>query len=50
VVPPGPAVQRGRFAVTIADLGTFEASKYPAALERWCRATLAGPLSGEGLP
>jgi hypothetical protein len=34
------------FAVTIADLGTFDAVAYPAALERWARAALGAPSTG----
>jgi hypothetical protein len=30
-----------RYAVTIADLGDFEAAGYPSAVDRWCRAVLA---------
>ncbi len=33
----GPA---GPFAVTIADLGTFDADTYPERLDAWCRAAL----------
>lgn len=29
------------YAVTIADLGEFEAESYPTALDAWCRATIA---------
>lgn len=41
-VPPMPDPQRWprQFLVTIADLGDFEASRFAADLERWCRATL----------
>jgi hypothetical protein len=41
-VPPLPpdAGQPRRPRVTIADLGSFEASAYPEQLEAWCRATL----------
>ncbi len=41
-VPPLPVTQPpARFAVTIADLGSFAAETYPAQLDRWCRAVLA---------
>jgi hypothetical protein len=36
--PPITAV--GEFAVTIADLGDFDAGSYPEQLDAWCRATL----------
>ena len=41
-VPPLPADAGSprRPRVTIADLGTFEASRFPGQLEAWCRATL----------
>jgi hypothetical protein len=39
-----------RFDTTIADLGAFAAEEYAAALDSWCRDTLAGwglaPASG----
>lgn len=35
-----------RFAVTIADLGTFEAATYPDDLRRWARAALGAPDTG----
>lgn len=34
--PPGPPA----FAITIADLGDFDAERYPQALFRWARAAL----------
>ncbi|MGH7633984.1 MAG: DUF5946 family protein [Gemmatimonadaceae bacterium] len=40
-VPKRPARSVARPAVTIADLGDFEAHAYPAQLDAWCRATLA---------
>lgn len=41
-VPPLPAdaTSPRRPRVTIADLGTFEADRFPDQLELWCRATL----------
>jgi hypothetical protein len=41
-VPPLPAdaASPRRFRVTIADLGAFDAERYPGQLEKWCRATL----------
>jgi hypothetical protein len=41
-VPPLPADAAGpwRPRVTIADLGTFEADRFPQQLEAWCRAAL----------
>jgi hypothetical protein len=42
-IPPLPAGKaRPPFTVTIANLGSFEAEKYPELLDRWCNATLAG--------
>lgn len=44
-----PALHAGvptSFAVTIADLGAFDADAYPAALERWARAALGAPSTG----
>ncbi len=35
----GP-VEGSSYAVTIADLGHFEAEAYPDALDRWCRSAL----------
>lgn len=42
-VPPFPGGRPApaAFAMTIADLGTFDAAAYPALLDGWCRATLA---------
>ncbi len=41
--PPLPAEgPRGAFTVTIADLGAFQEASYPALLNQWCRAALAG--------
>lgn len=42
-VPPLPAAPAGRarYAVTIADLGEFDADTYVRKLEDWGRATLA---------
>ncbi len=41
-----PSLPAGRpvppFAVTIADLGSFEAESYPRQLDEWCKAALAG--------
>lgn len=34
------------FAVTIADLGAFDAASYPDALLRWARAALGAPRGG----
>lgn len=45
----GPTVPVGTprpFAVTIADLGTFEAATYPDALLRWARAALCASSQG----
>ena len=39
-LPPGDPAPH--FAVTIADLGSFPAETYPAQLDNWCRAALAG--------
>jgi hypothetical protein len=39
-VPKRPSSPVSRPAVTIADLGDFEAHSYPAQLDVWCRATL----------
>jgi len=49
-VPPLPAVPAvpalgTRFAVTIADLGEFDADEYPRQLEAWGRATLSAWMS-----
>lgn len=48
--PPPPPAARPRvptpFAVTIADLGAFDADTYRAALERWARAALGAPGTG----
>jgi hypothetical protein len=43
-VPPRPHASRAPnpFTTTIADLGDFDAADYPARLDAWCRATLAG--------
>jgi len=52
-VAPRPSRQPTAFAVTIADLGEFEAEGYPAALDAWCRAALAAwgaPVIAELLP
>lgn len=35
-----PLAAHAPFAVTIADLGDFDAEGYAAQLEAWCRATL----------
>jgi hypothetical protein len=45
-VPPLPAVPPAgtRYAVTIADLGEFDADTYVEKLEAWGRATLAAWL------
>ena len=45
--PPLPAVPAAgtRFAVTIADLGEFDADEYPRQLEAWGRATLSAWMS-----
>ena len=46
-----PSRETLAFSVTIADLGEFEADTYPAALDAWCRAALAGwgaPISAGG--
>jgi hypothetical protein len=42
-VPPVPAVPAAdtRYAITIADLGEFDADTYVRKLEEWGRATLA---------
>jgi hypothetical protein len=42
-VPPLPAMpsEGTRYAVTIADLGEFDADTYVRKLEEWGRATLA---------
>ncbi len=42
-VPSLPAIPPAstRYAVTIADLGGFDAETYPRKLEEWGRATLA---------
>jgi uncharacterized protein DUF5946 len=37
-LPPGPAPGE-RYAVTIADLGDFDAAGYPASLTAWAAAT-----------
>ena len=43
IVPPLPAgTPAPRFAVTIADLGSFAAETYSEQLDDWCRAALAG--------
>ena len=34
------------FAVTIADLGSFEADTYPVNLQRWALAALGAPSTG----
>ena len=41
-VPPLPddVGSARRFRVTIADLGDFDAERFPRSLEAWCRATL----------
>jgi hypothetical protein len=39
-LPPAPAAT-ARYAVTIADLGEFDADSYVHKLEEWGRATLA---------
>jgi hypothetical protein len=41
-VPPFPGARTvpPAFATTIAALGAFDASAYPALLDAWCRATL----------
>ncbi|HEX7545643.1 MAG TPA: DUF5946 family protein [Gemmatimonadaceae bacterium] len=46
-VPPLPAVPAAgtRFAVTIAELGEFDAKDYPHRLEAWGRATLSAWMS-----
>lgn len=41
VVPPLPASRpEPRYAVTIADLGTFPAETYASQLDAWCQAAL----------
>lgn len=40
-VPPRPVEPVGLPALTIADLGAFEADRYAAQLDAWCRAALA---------
>ncbi|HEX9085826.1 MAG TPA: DUF5946 family protein [Gemmatimonadaceae bacterium] len=40
-VPPIPAAPPGSPAITIADLGAFEAAEYVALLDAWARATMA---------
>lgn len=43
VLPPLPVgTPAPRFAVTIAGLGPFPAETYPAQLDAWCTAALAG--------
>jgi hypothetical protein len=46
-VPPLPAVPAAgtRYAVTIAELGDFDAPDYPQRLEAWGRATLSAWMS-----
>jgi hypothetical protein len=39
-VPPVPAIPSGSPAITIADLGEFEAAKYAGLLDAWARATM----------
>jgi len=43
-VPPLPAepVRRGKFDVTIADLGDFDPDGYGERVDAWCRAALRG--------
>jgi len=41
VAAGGGAESGVSFAVTIADLGDFDAASYPEWLVRWCRAALA---------
>lgn len=38
---PPPSRPAPPFAVTIQDLGDFDAEHYAIGLERWCRATLS---------
>lgn len=40
-IAPRPGSRVGGFTFTIADLGEFDASRYPGALDEWCRATLS---------
>ena len=37
---PGDVESARKFQVNIADLGDFDADRYPRLLEAWCRATL----------
>lgn len=47
-VPPLPPPPAGsRYAVTIADLGEFDAETYVAKLEEWGRATLAAWMAAK---
>ena len=40
-VPPLPPLPEApQYSVTLADLGEFEADRYAADLDRWCRAVL----------
>lgn len=39
--PPRPAERIAAPSMTIADLGTFDASEYAERLDAWCRASLA---------
>ena len=40
-VPPLSGHRPASFPVTIADLGSFPADRYPEDLDRWCKATVA---------